>query len=199
MSVHVDVVRVFTRGEIGGNHLGIVSDGIDRSKEDMQAIATEVGFSETIFLLDAGRVRIFTPFDELDFAGHPLVGAAWWLAHAGTRVRELRPPIGPIRCGTIGDRGWIEATLDQRVGSFQGRWPDWLPDPVRSLVVHMPRPYVIWQLDSPQQVSAIESKPGAHWIYAVADAGPTTQARFLTAESARGRALEAPSPRLGPK
>ena len=182
MSVEVHVVRVFTRGELGGNHLGIVADGDDRSTEEMQAIATEVGHSETIFLADDGKVRIFTPFDELPFAGHPLVGAAWWLAHAGTRVRELRPPIGPIRCGTIGDRGWIETTLDQPVRSFSGRWPDWLPDPVRSCIVDMPLPYLIWQVESPAEVAAIEYQPGDQWIYAVAESGPTTRARFFVGD-----------------
>lgn len=180
--MHVDVVRVFTRGELGGNHLGIVSDRVDRPTGEMQAIATEVGYSETIFLLDDGRVRIFTPFEELPFAGHPLVGAAWWLAHAGTRVRELHPPIGSIRCGTIGDRGWIETTLDQPVEPFSGRWPEWLPDPVRSVVVHMPIPYVIWELASPEQVAAIEPEPGDQWIYAVATDGATTRARFFVGQ-----------------
>ncbi|NND85126.1 MAG: PhzF family phenazine biosynthesis protein [Acidimicrobiia bacterium] len=182
MAVDVHVVRVFTRGEVGGNHLGIVADGEVRATEVMQAIATEVGYSETIFLSDDGRVRIFTPFDELPFAGHPLVGAAWWLAHAGVRVRELRPPIGPIRCGVLGDRGWIEATLDQRVEEFSGRWPDWLPDPVRSCVVHMPIPYVIWQVASPDSVASIDPVPGNEWVYAVADAGATTRARFFVGQ-----------------
>jgi predicted PhzF superfamily epimerase YddE/YHI9 len=188
MAVDVDVVRVFTRGEIGGNHLGIVADGVDRSTEQMQAIASEVGYSETVFLADDATVRIFTPFDELPFAGHPLVGAAWWLAHHGRRVRELRPPIGPIRCGTIGDRGWIEAPLDQRVRPFSGRWPGWLPDPVRSCIVEMPIPYLIWQVSSPADVAAIEPEPGDEWIYVVADAGATTRARFFV-----GREFEDPA------
>lgn len=51
----------------------------------MQALAREIGFSETVFVLpaEAGgtvRVRIFTPVRELPFAGHPLLGAAWVLA-----------------------------------------------------------------------------------------------------------------------
>ncbi len=179
MEVRVDVVRVFTRGEASGNHLGIVSDGVARSTAEMQVIAAEVGYSETIFLFPGGVVRIFTPFAELPFAGHPLVGAAWWLAHHGERIRSLRPPIGPIRCGTVGDRGWIEAPLDQRVEEFGGRWPGWLPDPIRACVVHMPMPYIIWEVASVDAVAAIESQPGAEWVYVVADAGATVRARFF--------------------
>jgi len=51
----------------------------------MQALAKEIGFSETTFVLPAekggtARVRIFTPAAELPFAGHPTLGTAWVLA-----------------------------------------------------------------------------------------------------------------------
>lgn len=179
MALDVHVVRVFTRGQLGGNHLGIVADDVARTTEEMQGIATAVGYSETVFLSADGSVRIFTPFGELAFAGHPLVGAAWWLAHAGVRVRSLKPPIGPVRCGAVGDRGWLEVPIDHQVEPFSGRWPDWLPDPARSLVVNMPTPYLLWQVASPEAVSSIEPDPGPEWVYVFADDGASVRARFF--------------------
>ena len=76
---HCYVLRVFTRGGEGGNHLGVVTDTTGLADVTMQAIATALGFSETIFIdwraVGDPRVRIFTPAAELAFAGHPLVGA----------------------------------------------------------------------------------------------------------------------------
>jgi trans-2,3-dihydro-3-hydroxyanthranilate isomerase len=51
----------------------------------MQALALEVGFSETVFVLPTdgdghARIRIFTPRSELRFAGHPILGSAFVLA-----------------------------------------------------------------------------------------------------------------------
>ena len=50
MSRPCHVVRVFTRGDEGGNHLGVINDVIGISDEGMQAVATELGFSETVFV-----------------------------------------------------------------------------------------------------------------------------------------------------
>lgn len=88
MSRPCHVLRVFTRGELGGNHLGVVNDVVGASDADMQSIATDLGFSETVFIdwcdPDANpSVRIFTPVSELPFAGHPLVGSAWVLNALG--------------------------------------------------------------------------------------------------------------------
>jgi PhzF family phenazine biosynthesis protein len=66
-----------------GNPLGVVADGTGFDAMQMQAFAAWTNLSETIFLLPAQaagadyRVRIFTPRQELPFAGHPSVGAAW--------------------------------------------------------------------------------------------------------------------------
>lgn len=65
-----------------GNPLGVVFDAGDMDTGTMQALATWLNLSETIFFMppDAGadyRIRIFTPGSELPFAGHPSVGAAW--------------------------------------------------------------------------------------------------------------------------
>ncbi len=76
------VLDVFTRTPLEGNALALVRDGRGLSTEEMQRIARELNLSETVFALPAdgggadARVRIFTPFSELPFAGHPVLGSA---------------------------------------------------------------------------------------------------------------------------
>src|SRR5437868_8428660 len=80
---------VFTGHLFGGNQLAVFPDGRGLSCETMQAIAKEMNFSETTFVLPAEaagtdvRVRIFTPGSELPMAGHPTIGTAFALARVG--------------------------------------------------------------------------------------------------------------------
>lgn len=81
---------VFTTRPFGGNPLAVVPDARGLDGTAMQAIANEFNLSETVFLLpppegsDAiATVRIFTPVNELPFAGHPNVGAAFHVASVG--------------------------------------------------------------------------------------------------------------------
>jgi len=79
------VVDVFTDTPLQGNQLAVFTDARELDGETMQALALEIGFSETVFVLPAEqggtvRVRIFTPRAELAFAGHPVLGSAWVLA-----------------------------------------------------------------------------------------------------------------------
>jgi len=84
--LHYDV---FTDRLFGGNQLAVVLDGRGLSPETMQAVAKEMNFSETTFVLPAERpdtdvrMRIFTPAAELPMAGHPTVGSTFALARAG--------------------------------------------------------------------------------------------------------------------
>jgi trans-2,3-dihydro-3-hydroxyanthranilate isomerase len=81
---------VFTDRPLEGNQLAVFLDGRGLSTERMQAIAREMNFSESTFILPpeaAGtdmRMRIFTPANELPMAGHPTVGSTFALAHTGT-------------------------------------------------------------------------------------------------------------------
>jgi trans-2,3-dihydro-3-hydroxyanthranilate isomerase len=79
------LVDVFTDRPLAGNQLAVFTDARELDAETMQALALEIGFSETAFVLPAeaggtARVRIFTPAAELPFAGHPTLGTAWVLA-----------------------------------------------------------------------------------------------------------------------
>ena len=79
----------------------------------MQAIAADLGFSETIFVdwVDPGAppsVRIFTPANEMPFAGHPLVGCAWTLAKLGPGSGNvIVTPVGPVDFTVDGDAGTV--------------------------------------------------------------------------------------------
>lgn len=79
---------VFTEQRFGGNPLAVLPEASGLSDARMQQIAREFNFSETAFVLppEAGhtrKVRIFTPFQEIPFAGHPNIGTAFVLASAG--------------------------------------------------------------------------------------------------------------------
>lgn len=101
--LHYDV---FTARIFGGNQLAVFLDGRGLGDDQMQAMAKEMNFSESTFVLPAEddetdvRVRIFTPVTELPMAGHPTIGTAFALARAGViaagtdRVR-FRLGVGP--------------------------------------------------------------------------------------------------------
>ena len=84
---------VFSDRPLLGNPLAVVHDAMGLSDESMAAFARWTNLSETTFLLpptDGGadyRVRIFTPTEELPFAGHPTLGSAtaWLLAGGAPR------------------------------------------------------------------------------------------------------------------
>jgi trans-2,3-dihydro-3-hydroxyanthranilate isomerase len=84
--LHFDV---FTASLFGGNQLAVFLDGRGLREETMQAIAKEMNFSESTFVLPPERadtdmrVRIFTPGEELPMAGHPTIGTAFALARSG--------------------------------------------------------------------------------------------------------------------
>ena len=84
-------VDVFADAPYRGNPLAVVVDADGLSTSDMQKFAKWTNLSETTFLLPPTnsaadyRVRIFTPTEELPFAGHPTLGSAHaWLTHGGT-------------------------------------------------------------------------------------------------------------------
>lgn len=81
------IVDVFAVGKYTGNQLTVFRDVGDLSGEDLQRLAREFSFSETTFITsekkrDGGYdVRIFTPAEELPFAGHPTLGTAFIIRH----------------------------------------------------------------------------------------------------------------------
>jgi trans-2,3-dihydro-3-hydroxyanthranilate isomerase len=82
---------VFTDRPFAGNPLAVVPDADGLTSGQMQALARELGISETVFALEeARRIRIFTPTSELRLAGHPTVGVTHELARLGRIPSEGR-------------------------------------------------------------------------------------------------------------
>jgi len=83
MSLKYFITDVFAENKFAGNRLAVVLPEKEISSEMMQDIAFEFNFSETTFILpfkkksDAFKVRIFTPKNEVPFAGHPTLGTAY--------------------------------------------------------------------------------------------------------------------------
>jgi trans-2,3-dihydro-3-hydroxyanthranilate isomerase len=153
------VLRVFTRGEVGGNHLGVVTEVCGLGGAAMQRIAADLGFSETVFLDCAGPVpaaRIFTPAAEIPFAGHPLVGAGWVLATMGP-WRRLSCGIGEVPFRAEGDRVQIEVAV---VGEVEGAAGDsaagaGLPAAARAWIVRLPLRYLLLEVRTAGEVAAV--------------------------------------------
>ena len=126
MALDVTVLRVFTNpaGDYG-NPLGVVDASLV-TPVDRQRIATELGYSETIFVdlpepgASTTTAHIFTPMVELPFAGHPTVGASWWLKQRGTPVKTLQVPAGVVQVA-------YEQEPDGDVTEISAR-ADWAPD-----------------------------------------------------------------------
>ena len=160
------VLRVFVNDEgEWGNPLGVFLDGGQVPEEARQPVATELGFSETVYVddRDRGSIRIFTPGLELPFAGHPTVGSAWLLARTGTPVTILRPPAGEVAVRVDGEDTYVSAR------------PEWSPT----------LDYV--ELGSPAQVRDLDGAPGNSdavyaWAWIDEDAG-TLRARCFIEEA----------------
>ncbi len=152
------LLRVFCSEDgSGGNPLGVFLDGREVPPQRRQAVAAELGLSEIVFVDDAerGEIRVFTPSVELDFAGHPAVGAAWLL----NGVDTLRVPAGELAVTRDGDAVYVAAR------------PEWGP------------PHELVQLGSPEEVEALDGPPAGHdlvatWAWIDEDAG-TIRARVF--------------------
>ncbi|MDF1594743.1 MAG: PhzF family phenazine biosynthesis protein [Acidimicrobiia bacterium] len=197
MSRTCHVVRVFTRGATGGNHLGVVIRSEGLGTLDMQAIATELGFSETIFLIpgDPPAVRIFTPGREMPFAGHPLVGMTWILRELDVQQTDrLLCGIGLVRVGFDGPDAWIEAPPDRPVraapGADQVAATLGLVAPISAAWVDMPISYLVLELESPEAVADVSftedamaaTGVGELYLYAWAN-GDRAKSRFFAPEA----------------
>ncbi len=116
-----EIVDVFAPRAFAGNPLAVVFDADALSTEQCQALAVEFHLSETVFLCaptEPGadyRARIFTPWGELPFAGHPSVGAAHTLVRAG------RLTAGTVRqeCGA----GVLDVVVDDDGATLSGGTP----------------------------------------------------------------------------
>lgn len=83
MKINYSIVDVFSEGKYTGNPLAVFKNAGTISDCEMQQIAKEINYSETTFILSDLKnngvfdVRIFTPNEEIPFAGHPTLGTAF--------------------------------------------------------------------------------------------------------------------------
>lgn len=112
-------VDVFADSTYSGNPLAVFPEAGTLGAPQMQAIAREMNLSETSFVTSVGDdsydVRIFTPEEELPFAGHPTLGTAWVLRRlgrlAGDRIHQ-RSPAGSTTVTVMDDLLWLERDGD---------------------------------------------------------------------------------------
>jgi trans-2,3-dihydro-3-hydroxyanthranilate isomerase len=109
---------VFTHAPFSGNALAVFPDARGIAVPDMQRIARELNLSETTFVLPAERrdtdvrMRIFTPQVEMPMAGHPTVGSAFALAHAGVIAPGRGRFVFGLNVGPVPvDLAWSGGTL----------------------------------------------------------------------------------------
>jgi trans-2,3-dihydro-3-hydroxyanthranilate isomerase len=102
MQVPFRLVDVFTPRPLAGNQLCVVPEPVALDDDRMRALAKEIGFSETTFVTEASAdryaMRIFTPDEELPFAGHPTLGTAFVLVREG---RVTSPATQVVKAGEI--------------------------------------------------------------------------------------------------
>jgi len=185
------VCDVFTDVPLAGNQLAVFTDARDLTDAEMQALAKEMNFAETTFVLpptagDADvRIRIFTPSVELPFAGHPTLGSAFVLGGPLSKI-EIRLETGA---------GVVPVTLEREgpkivFGLMEQPLPNWEPvaDPGPILAAAgvagsgLPVEYydlgpghVYVELSSPEDVAAL--RPDAAALAAATTAGLNCFAR----------------------
>src|SRR5262245_22094156 len=129
MEVPFRLVDVFTPTPLSGNQLCVVPDPVGLDDATMQALAKEIGFSETTFVTEAGgdryAMRIFTPDAELPFAGHRTLGTAFVLVSEGrvsspgtqtTAAGEV-----PVEVDVASNTAWMTQLPVEFGGVFEDR------------------------------------------------------------------------------
>ena len=108
----------FTTDPAGGNPAGAVLDADDLGESDMQRIATEVGYSETAFVLRAGQtgndlgLRFFSPLAEVAFCGHATIATSVALVASGAQgPLRFATEAGPVTVATTREAGAVQAQL----------------------------------------------------------------------------------------
>jgi trans-2,3-dihydro-3-hydroxyanthranilate isomerase len=120
------IVDVFTDRPLVGNQLGVFTSASGLSAETMQNLARELNFAETVFVLPPEatgdvRIRIFTPRNELSFAGHPVLGTGLLIASAlGQEVVRLETGAGPVPIYRESGQDWTSfGRMDQPIPTWQ--------------------------------------------------------------------------------
>ncbi|QSW89990.1 PhzF family phenazine biosynthesis protein [Flavobacterium endoglycinae] len=119
MSLPFYIVDVFADRKYAGNQLAVFLDAQNLSSEEMQQMAREINFAESTFITKLDRennkaeIRIFTPSQEMQFAGHPIIGTSWVIINKifdnPPAEIKLEVPIGPIAVHQSQGLIWLKA------------------------------------------------------------------------------------------
>jgi trans-2,3-dihydro-3-hydroxyanthranilate isomerase len=119
------VVDAFSRRPLEGNPVAVFFAADDLTGDQMQRIANEMHLSEVTFVLSARNdgdywIRIFTPVNELPFAGHPLLGTAVALGQKLDSARlSLETAMGTIPVEIGDDCGAVTVRMRQPVPTWE--------------------------------------------------------------------------------
>jgi trans-2,3-dihydro-3-hydroxyanthranilate isomerase len=170
------VCDVFTDVALAGNQLAVFTDAREIPEPQLQGLAKEMNFSESVFVYppEAGghvRMRIFTPAAELPFAGHPILGTAFVLA-GPLQLMEIRletlAGIVAVRVEREGARivfGWMTQPLPSfEVFSQRDALLGALGTEATDLPIELYRQgpgHVMVELASPEAVAGLRPNMGA--------------------------------------
>jgi trans-2,3-dihydro-3-hydroxyanthranilate isomerase len=203
------LVDVFTDRPLAGNQLCVVPEAMGLDAGLMQALAREIGFSETTFVTEAGgdryAMRIFTPGVEMPFAGHPSLGTAFVLAAEGritsparqvvaageflvevdidaerARVRQHEPKFGPM----VDDVARTAAAIGLTESDLH---PELRPEVVSTGLAHLLVPakdasVVAWARPEPEALGLLVGALDVTGVYVFSVEGDgEARARFFSA------------------
>jgi trans-2,3-dihydro-3-hydroxyanthranilate isomerase len=120
------IVDVFAENKYEGNQLAVIRGGARFSDDQMQKIAREMNYSETTFIISEAAqevgyaVRIFTPKEEIPFAGHPTLGTAYII-----RKEIIREQVSQVVLNL--KAGQIPVDFDDQNGEDGYLWMTQLP------------------------------------------------------------------------
>jgi trans-2,3-dihydro-3-hydroxyanthranilate isomerase len=121
---HVDV---FSEKKFSGNGLTVFADAYDLDKKFMQLLTQEMRQFESIFFHKTGpntfRAFIFTMEEELDFAGHPIIGAAAMMHDLYSPEKErdtwtIQLNAKPVEVTTVKKDNFYSAKMNQGTPDF---------------------------------------------------------------------------------
>jgi len=141
---------VFTTLPFGGNPVAVVPDAQELTDQELQQIAREMNLSETVFIFPptepaaSVKIRIFTPTQEIPFAGHPVIGAFYVLGML-KRVPLSEPVTRVLHECNI---GLFPVELHVRGGN------------IHRVVMSQPKPEFLAQIDAVEDVYEIANALG---------------------------------------